>query len=122
VFAEYERMGVDCVLFSSYSDDRIFGVHAQAHAATNCHWLSFAVPAQCSHAVPASIVGPTGTYLAQAPTTGEAGLAMHRLDRGDPEFEGALTFARNWRAAARAGDIYTARRVDDPRSDIRTRF
>jgi predicted amidohydrolase len=122
LFAEYERLGVDCVLFSSYSDNPIFGTHAQAHAATNCYWLSFAVPAQCSHAVPANIIGPTGTYLAQAPTTGDAGLAMADLDRHDPGFEGYLTFARSWRADARAGDIYAARRVDDPRSHTRTNF
>lgn len=115
VFAGYERLGVDCVLFSTYSDDLMFGTLAQAHAATNCYWLSFSVPAQCSHAVPASLIGPDGTYLAQATTTGDAGVALSHLDPA-----GDLTFARAWRADARRGDIYAARRVDDPRSENRT--
>ena len=36
LFAEYEHLGVDCVLLSSYSEDLMFGTLAQAQAATNC--------------------------------------------------------------------------------------
>ncbi|WP_020579866.1 carbon-nitrogen hydrolase family protein [Actinopolymorpha alba] len=121
-FAEYERLAVDCVLFSSYSEDPMFGVLAQAHASTNKYWLSFSVPAQCSHAVPASLISPAGGYLTRAPESGRPSLVLGRLDRADPEFEGHLTFARTWRASARAGDIYAARKVDDPRSVDTQRF
>jgi hypothetical protein len=42
------------------------------------------------------------------------------LDRADPALDIALHKARPWRATARAGHIYTAHRVTDPRSTDRT--
>lgn len=116
LFLEYERLGVDCVLFSSYSEDPIFGTIARAHAATNCLWMSFSVPAQCSHAEPASIIGPNGKQLARCGRNGDADLCTTALDRDAPEFEIALKRARPWRIKARSGEIYADRRVKDPRS------
>ena len=120
VFAEYERLNVDCVLLSSYSEDPVFGIHAQAHAATNCYWMSFSVPAQCDHAVPASLIAPNGSYLDQATPSGESGLAVGELNRNDADIE--QVFARAWRTTARSGRIYASRRVADPRSVDTRRF
>jgi hypothetical protein len=42
------------------------------------------------------------------------------LDRADPALDMALNKARPWRDIARAGDLYAAARVSDPRSADRT--
>jgi hypothetical protein len=64
------------------------------------------------------LIGPDGSTLAEV----DDGLVLAVLDRGDPALHVALDLARPWRASARQGDIYTARRVDDPRSADRTRL
>ena len=46
LFLSYERLGVDIMLVSSYSDDPAFALLAQGHAALNSYWVSLAVPAQ----------------------------------------------------------------------------
>jgi predicted amidohydrolase len=58
VFAEYERLDVDGVLFSATGPGQsadgaaAFAAEAQAHAATNSLWVSFAMSAQHSVAAP----------------------------------------------------------------------
>ena len=42
VFAEYEQMGVDAVLFSSYGIPGRFQIALRAHAGLNCLWISAA--------------------------------------------------------------------------------
>jgi predicted amidohydrolase len=120
LFLEYERLAVDCLLFSSYSEDLTYGVVAQAHAATNNYWVSFSVPAQCAHAVPASLIGPDGSVVARGAHVAGVDLVVADLDRTAPEFDVALTKARPWRATARQGAIYASRWVDDPRSRDRS--
>jgi predicted amidohydrolase len=122
LFCEYERLGADCILFSSYSDSLMYGIMAQGHAAANCYWLSISVPAQCSFAVPASVIGPDGCYAGQASRERLPDLAFAVLDRNAPEFEVPLTKARPWRAAARSGEIYADRRAHDARSINRVEF
>jgi predicted amidohydrolase len=107
LFAEYERLGVDCMLASAYSRDPMHGVMSQAHAATNCVWLSLAVPAQCSRLLPSGSIGPDGGFISRCHTDGSADIVFARLDRS--EFEVPLTKARPWRAAARDGAIYRTR-------------
>jgi len=119
---EYLDDGVDCVLFSSHSQDPIFDVVMRGHAATNNLWFSVAVPAHCSEAMPAGVVGPHGYRLGACSADGGADLVCVDLDRGDPSLDIALNKARPWRAAARAGDVYALRRVDDPRSADRATF
>jgi predicted amidohydrolase len=121
LFMEYERLGVDCVLFSAYAEDPIFGIVAQAHAAINTMWLSLCTPTQCSHKLSSGLIGPDGYYLASA-TLGETSLVISQLDRADPRYEVALRKARPWRASARLGDIYHSREVDDARSKDRLSF
>ncbi|GAA2144294.1 carbon-nitrogen hydrolase family protein [Nocardioides koreensis] len=120
LFSEYERLGVDCLLFSAYPVDAVFEMKVRAHAAINNYWVSLSVPAQTAHLFPSALVGPDGQALVRAGA--EAGLVVGELDRDAPELEGALRYARPWRAVARVGDIYEERRVTDPRSEARTEF
>jgi predicted amidohydrolase len=121
VFAAYERDGVDCVLFSTYSEDPIYAVTAQAHAAINNLWLSLSNPAQCSGKLASGLIAPNGQFTARC-RAGRPGLVTQVLDREAPELDIALTKARPWRRAARLGDIYAERRVADARSDNRLEF
>jgi len=121
LFMEYERLGVDCVLFSAYAEDPIFGITAQAHAAINNMWLSLCTPTQCSHKLASALIGPDGYYLASA-TPGATSLVVSQLDRADPRYDVALRKARPWRASARLGDIYSGLKVDDARSKDRLSF
>ncbi|KAA2247672.1 carbon-nitrogen hydrolase family protein [Solihabitans fulvus] len=122
VFLEYRALDVDCVLFSSYSRDPVFDVLARGHAAAHNYWIGVSVPAQCSDAMPAGVVGPHGYRLASCPDDGAPALVCVDLDRAAPEVEVALRLARPWRTSARAGEPYAAHRFDDPRSADRTRF
>ncbi|XVV17182.1 carbon-nitrogen hydrolase family protein [Actinoplanes sp. CA-131856] len=119
LWLEQRSLGVDCVLFSSFSEDPIFEVMARGHAAANNYWVSMAVPAQCAPATPSAVIGPHGYVLHQARTEGPDVICAD-LDRDDPALDVALTKARPWRATARTGDIYDAARVTDPRSTDRT--
>lgn len=116
LFLDYAAMGVDAVLFSSFSRDDVFGVIAQGYAATTNCWFAVSVPAQCSQAMPSGLIGPNGRWLARCPADGSSTLVMARLDRDDPALDMALNKARPWRAIARAGELHAAHRVDDPRS------
>ena len=120
VFAEYDRLGVDCLLLSAYPVDSIFATKARAYAAIHNYWLSLSVPAQAAHLFRSGLIGPHGDVLVDV--GGESGLVVGTLDRGDPALRGALDVARPWRATARAGDIYAERRVIDERSRVRTEF
>jgi predicted amidohydrolase len=121
LFMEYERLGVDGVLFSAYAKDPIFGVTAQAHAAISNYWLSLSTPTQCSNGLASGLVAPNGRFVARC-RAGRSGMIVQTLDRSAPELDIALTKARPWRRTARAGDIYAARRVEDARSANRLEF
>lgn len=100
LFAQYERLGVDVVLLSSYAPFAAHGVMARAHAATNCFWLSLSNPTACSSELAAGLFGPDGS-LVDSCAPGAAGLLLNRLDRADPRYQVALTLARPWRTRAR---------------------
>ncbi|MFF2142155.1 carbon-nitrogen hydrolase family protein [Kitasatospora sp. NPDC058190] len=124
VFAEYERMDVDCVLLSVMVDDAPRARIAQAYGTIYSYWLGYSVPAQFSTTVPAGIVGPGGRWLARCPADGNPALAVADidLDSQDRDIETAIRYARPWRRIARAG-LYDQRiPADDPRSDARTTF
>jgi predicted amidohydrolase len=103
LFSEYERLGVDCVLLSSYSRNPMFGTLAQAHAASNCYWLSLSIPAEMSRGsgIASRFVGPTGEVLATC-RKGSATLTVNSLDPSDARWDVPLRRARPWRARARA--------------------
>ena len=120
LFADYDRLGVDCMLVSAYPVDSIFATKARAYAAIHNCWLSLSVPAQSAHLFHSGLIGPHGEVLADAGN--EPGLVVATLDREDPALHVALNLARPWRATAREGEIYEERRVSDERSRVRTGF
>jgi predicted amidohydrolase len=118
LFAEYDHLGVDCLLLSAWPVDTIFFTKAQAYAAIHNYWLSLSVPEQCANLMPSAVIGPDGNQLACVDVPDR--LAVVTLDRTAPEFHIPLDLARPWRAEANRGDIYRSRRVEDSRSTDRT--
>jgi predicted amidohydrolase len=133
VFAEYERLDVDGVLFSTTGPGQpsgaaaasgaaaTFAAEAQAHAATNSLWISFAMSAQQSAAAPAGTIAPDGRWAVQCPRDGQPAVAVADIDNRPESIDTALTKARPWRRQVRAG-LYDARVISDSRSDDRCAF
>ncbi len=126
LFAEYERLDVDGVFISTgpgENDDRTaaFATEAQAHAATNSLWVSFAMPAQHSAAAAAGIISPDGRWAARCPGDGRPAVAVADIDNEPESIDIAVGMARPWRRLARTG-VYDAHLVTDDRSDDRTAF
>ena len=128
IFGEYERLDVDCVLFSTMGvpvvqtppgtspDSSVFAAEALAHAATNSYWVSFAGCAQDAGLAPSGVISPLGRWAARAPMDAVAAVVVVDLD------DGTENLARPWRRQARAG-IYDDHLVrDDPRSEDRAAF
>jgi cytochrome c1/predicted amidohydrolase len=122
VFSDYERMGVDGVIFSSYGLPSYFQIALRAHAELNCLWIGAATPAQKAGKGPSGIIGPDGEWMVQCAQKPEPDLAVASLDRNDPAYDIPLQKARPWRAKARQGDIYREKLVDDPRSHNRDEY
>lgn len=72
LFAEYDRLGVDCLLLSAWPVDKIFFRKAQAYAAIHNYWLSHSVPARSANLIPSTIFGPDGSQLAGVDTPGNS--------------------------------------------------
>jgi predicted amidohydrolase len=124
LFAEYEQLGVDCVLLSVMVDDAARAVVAQAYATLYNYWVGYSVPAQFGATAPATIIAPGGRRLASCSAENQPGLAIADidLDTQDPDIDIALRHARPWRRMARAG-LYDSHVISgDDRSDTRTRF
>lgn len=118
LFAEYERLDVDCVLFSTSGTLGNTAAQAQGHAAVNSYWVGLAVPAGPSAATPSGIAGPDGDWLARCAEDGSPSVAVAVLDNGSEAAAEAMTYARPWRREVRAG-LYTGHQVTDPRSGDR---
>jgi len=112
---------IDCLLFSSYSDDPMFGIQAQGLAASHNYWFSVAVPSQVSHAMSSRLIGPSGEIQVSC-APGASTLAISTLDASAPQWRIALHHARPWRAQVREGSIYRALHVADPRSQNKSQF
>jgi predicted amidohydrolase len=121
VFLEYLELGVDCVLLSTYSDEAMFAVQAQGHAACTNMWLSFSVPAQMSRETPSRMIAPGGTVLATCEANSST-LVTTVVNPDAPEWEIPLKRAKPWRASARKGDIYRTTDKVDLRSLDRSQF
>ncbi|MEU4782179.1 hypothetical protein [Micromonospora sp. NPDC023633] len=119
LWMQQRDLDVDCVLFSTFSDDPIFDTIARAHAAMHGYWVSIALPAQCAPATPSAVIGPHGYPLRHARADGPEVICVD-LNHADPALDLALHKARPWRTTARDGDIYAVRRVIDARSTNRT--
>ncbi|CAH1689511.1 Carbon-nitrogen hydrolase family protein [Hyphomicrobiales bacterium] len=120
IFTEYERLDVDCVLFST-SGERpsaapAFAAEALGHAASNTYWVSYSAHAPQSSAVPSGIAGPDGQWKAQCSRSGMPALAVADI-KIDP-----ANLARPWRRQVGV-DLYASHQVsDDPRSDSKNLF
>lgn len=99
VFMQYEALGADCVLFSSYSDKAMFTVQAQGHAACNCLWISAATPSGGQEQA-SCLIGPDGQVISKAAPEGPQTL-IGRIDPEDRAWEIPLHHARPWRRSAR---------------------
>lgn len=120
IFMEYEKLNVDCVLFSTAGDGPsnapAFAAEILGHAVSNTYWASYSTLAVQSTAAPSGIAAPDGRWAAQCPMNGLPAIAIAdiTIDRENP--------ARPWRRKAR-GDLYAPHQVNnDPRSDSRERF
>ncbi|MFD8697939.1 carbon-nitrogen hydrolase family protein [Kitasatospora purpeofusca] len=124
VFAEYERLDVDCVLLSVMLDDVPRARVAQAYGTLHNYWLGYSVPAQFSATAPSGIVAPGGRWLARCPADGRPAVAIADidLDSQDEDISMAVRYARPWRRSARAGLYDDRLPVGDARSDTRTAF
>ena len=79
LFQRYAELGVDCVLFSAYADDAMFGIQAQGYAASHSYWVSVSVPTQMSHGLSSRLIAPTGENQAVA-TASVSAIVVDRLD------------------------------------------
>lgn len=120
IFTEYERLDVDCVLFSTSGETPsaapAFAAEALGHAASNTYWVSYSAHAPQSVTAPSGIAAPDGRWAAQCSSDGASAIAVADI-RTDPEHP-----ARPWRRKARS-DLYMPHQVNsDPRSDGRNQF
>jgi predicted amidohydrolase len=120
IFTEYERLDVDCVLFSTSGEVPSaappFAAEVLGLAASNTFWVSYATHAPQSVVTPCGIAGPRGQWAARCPNDGSPGIAIAEIET-DP-----ANLARPWRRTAR-GDLYRPHQIDgDPRSDSREAF
>jgi len=107
LFQEYERLDVDCVLLSAYSDRPMFGIQSQGHAACNNYWVSLSVPSHCSHRQTSCLIGPDGNII-DACENNISDIIVNEIDPQSPEWEIPCQKARPWRRIARTGKIYNA--------------
>jgi predicted amidohydrolase len=121
VFQQYAELGVDCVLFSAYADEAMFGIQAQGYAASHSYWVSVATPTQMSGGLSSRLIAPTGEVQAAA-IPAVSGIVVDLLDERCPRWEIALHRAKPWRARARDRAVDRHRYVQDPRSDGKSRF
>ena len=131
VFDEYRRLGVQCVLISTFTaarndkedakQDDIFAITAQAHAANNCYWISLVTPSNPFQGPVTQLIDPLGNAIAKA-SRHRSDLVVGRVDVGEGSLWHKIAFGRAWRESARSGEIYRARRIDTPRSRERKGF
>jgi predicted amidohydrolase len=107
-FQRYTALGVDCILFSAYADDAMFGIHAHGHTASHSYWVSVSVPTQMSYGLSSRLVALTGEVQTMA-TPSASGVIDDLVDEQCPRMEGALQRAKPWRVKARDGAIYRHR-------------
>ena len=121
IFLEYERLDVDCVLFSTHGpgiavNNGPLALQAQAHAVSNSYWVSYAGTAQDAVNAPSGMISPDGEWAARCPQSVTPALAVADLV-ADPQ-----SLARPWRRLARRG-MYDRHLISgDPRSEDRRVF
>lgn len=102
VFIEYETLGADCVLLTSYSgappaeslDDR----RSLAYALLTEMWIAFAVPGTAPGATPSGVAAPDGRWLARGVPDGTPQVVFADLDPDNRTVHPAYDSGRAWRA------------------------
>lgn len=115
IFIEAEEQDVDCLLFSSYSREQMYGIQAQGYAASQNYWISMSVPANESAEQPSQFIGPTGEIIGTCPKN-QSDIQIFEINKHDERWNVALNFMKPWRRKAREGGIYEEKRVVDERS------
>ena len=120
LFAEYERLDVDCVLFGTTggprpADSAMFATEAQGLAATNSYWVGYATGARHAELAPSGVVSPASEWQARCPASQTSAITVADLDEGAASVEIAVLHARPWRRTARSG-LYEQHLVEDARS------
>jgi hypothetical protein len=120
VFLEYERLDVDCVLFSTHgpgtpANNGPFALQSQALAAANSYWVSYAGTAQDAPNAPSGIITPNGDWLTRCPPDPVDAITTADLDLTTENY------ARPWRRVARSGLYAQFQAPNDPRSLDRAR-
>ncbi|AGL16054.1 carbon-nitrogen hydrolase family protein [Actinoplanes sp. N902-109] len=115
VFLEYERLDVDCVLFSTHGpgtpvNNGPFALQAQALAAANSYWVSYAGTAQDAPNAPSGIISPNGDWLTRCRPEPTSAISTADLNLNTDNY------ARPWRRVARSGLYAQYQAPDDPRS------
>lgn len=118
LFIEYNDLGIDCLLLSSFPVDSIFHVKARAYAAIHNYWVSLAAPTETRSLMMSGLIGPNGEVLKQVKS--KRGLVIAQLNRQDPAFDIPLNKARPWRASITTDARYKTLQINDPRSINRT--
>lgn len=80
IFTEYERLDVDCVLFSTTGETPSaasgFAAEVLGHAASNTYWISYAAHAPQSIVAPSGIAAPNGQWKALCTADGGAAITV----------------------------------------------
>ncbi|WP_201863354.1 carbon-nitrogen hydrolase family protein [Microvirga soli] len=131
IFEQYQELGVQCLLFSTftagrYSDqdarqDAIFGITAQAHAANNSYWISMVTPANPVQGSSTQFIDPLGNVVVLA-TRHNNEIVIGRISLEAGSAWAATERARIGREEARRGDIYRSRASKSARSFARDAF
>ena len=125
VWEEYRDLGVHCVLFSTFTagrhserdaaQDALFGITAQAQAASHAYWVSVVTPANPVQGTRTQLITPLGEVETRC-RRHRNGIAVGTLDLGPEGLWQATARSRRWRAAAREGGIYRAKAPPDSRA------
>lgn len=119
LFTEAEKNNVHCILFSSYSRNKMFGIQAQGYAASNNYWISMAIPVNESDDLASQFILPNGIIGAKC-TRKKSSIIINEIDLQNSKLNLPLNLARPWRKLAREGAIYESKRVVDNRSKSKT--
>ena len=119
LFIQAEKEDVDCILFSSYSREKMFGIQAQGYAATNNYWISMSVPANESEKLPSQFISPNGEVQNKCRRNCTS-IITCEIDTEDEKWKTPIKYAKPWRRIAREGKIYSAKKVIDKRSKLKT--
>ncbi|MFT6808354.1 MAG: putative amidohydrolase [Saprospiraceae bacterium] len=119
LFVEAEDQDVQCILYSSYSKNDIFGVQFQGYAATHNYWISMSIPKNESKFLSSQFIGPDGRIIKKCIRTRNS-IIISEINIEADQWNISIKKAKPWRKKARAGEIYKSLYVNDERSTNKT--